>query len=284
MPEPAEYERQAILLRRIATVLYGLPRPHPVVPLEELYAQFPSENDSEIDSLLKRMENRDLLVLKLKGAEIGLLGHGKARHEQNCVAEMVLGPEYIIQKYKPATVHIIVEGKETDESGGTGFFTADLPHTIITAAHIAKRKILRIENAFGEEIAFGGSVRLPTDDLDLAILDCEVPDGIEPIRVEWSPTAFSEGAEMRVFGYPQVGGHFTGFYQSKAELHGILQRYSRRNSLLISGTYPGCSGGPVMDVRGFAVGVTEQESIQELNTKTSCFFGATPLHYLTELL
>ena len=284
MPEPPEYERQAVLLRRIATALYGLPRPEPMVPLEELYAKFPNENSSEIDSLLKRMETRDLLALDLRGARIGLLGHGRARHEQNCVAEIVLGAQYIISKYKPATVHIVVKGTDTDESNGTGFFSADLPHTIITAAHIAERKILRIESAFGAEIPFGGAVKLPPDDLDLAILDCEMPSGIEPIRVEWSSGALSEGAELRVFGYPPVGGHFPGFYQSKAELHGILSRYSRRKSLLISGTYPGCSGGPVMDLRGFAIAVTEQENIQELSTKVSAFFGATPLHYLRELL
>jgi len=60
---------------------------------------------------------------------------------------------------------------------------------------------------------------------------------------------------------------------------------SLRDSLIISSTtHPGCSGGPVLDFRGFAVGVIEQENTLELRAGANAYFGATPAHYLREMV
>jgi hypothetical protein len=75
-------------------------------------------------------------------------------------------------------------------------------------------------------------------------------------------------------------------YLLGGELHSIPKRYpSPRDSRIMSSTtHPGCSGGPVIDLRGFAIGVIEQENMLEMRAGTSTFFGATPAHDLKEFV
>src|SRR5579864_5602648 len=221
MPEPEEYSKTAVLLKRIATILYGSPSSSLSVSVENLYNQLADENRFEIDSALKQLEGQRLLSLSLSGTQIGLLGHGKAVFEQNCVAEKVLGKEYIIKKYRSAVAHIVVEGTITDQTSGAGFFCTDFPNKLVTAAHVAKRKVLKIEDVFGTTLTTSGKYKIPSDDLDLALLDCEMPAAVEPLRIEWSPQAISEGASVIVFGYPKIAWHFQKLYQASAELHSI---------------------------------------------------------------
>jgi S1-C subfamily serine protease len=282
MPEPQEYSKLAPLLKRIATILYGSPIPSSSVSVEDLYKQMPDDDTFEIDSTLKQLESQRLLSLSLNGHRIGLLGNGKAVFEQNCIAEKVLGRDYIIKKYRSAIAHIVVEGQTTDQTSGAGFFCTDFPNVLVTAAHVAKRKIITIEDVSGAVLTSSGQVKIPSDDLDLALLDCEMPAAVEPIRIEWNPKAVSEGASVIVFGYPKIAGHFPKLYQASAEVHSIGERYpSHRDSLIISKvTYPGCSGGPVVDLRGSAIGVIEQENDLELTEGTHDFYSSTPVHYL----
>jgi V8-like Glu-specific endopeptidase len=103
--------------------------------------------------------------------------------------------------------------------------------------------------------------------------------------VEWEKGAVAPGTGLTVFGYPKIALHLPSLYQSTAELHSISKKYlSTHNSLIISSTtHPGCSGGPVLDLRGFAVGVVEQENSLEQKTGLSTYFSATPAYYLREL-
>lgn len=286
MPDPQEFDNAASLLRRTAAALYGSSSLEPSVALERIYEAMPQENDLGVDAALKSMDRHDLLTLSLRTARIGRTGYGRAIFEQGCIPEVVLGFDYVAQKYKPAAVHVIVEGTNTPETGGAGFFCADFPGTIVTAAHIAKCQILRVEDLSGTTLPPPGKPVVPDGDLDLALVPCQMPAGLDPIRVEWSQDAISDGAELLLFGYPKIALHLPSLYQARGQLHAVSSNYTtKRSSLIISRiAYPGCSGGPVIDRRGFAVGVVEQDNSFEGETGTTSFFGATPAHYLKKFL
>ena len=285
MSEPPEYASKAALLRNIAEFFYGSRQGDPI-PLDDVYVAFPGEREGLIDWALKKMDAFELVSLQLKKPLVGMLGFGKSCFEQDCIPELILGPDYVSKKYRSAVVHIIVEGRD-GESGGTGFFWADHANQIVTDAHVVRdRKILRIEDCYRNPIRFdNGAVRIPSDDLDLAVLECEMPGSIEPIKVEWRLEAAAPGVKLIALGYPKIALHHASLSQSSAELHSISQKYSSsRDSLLISGTQPGYSGGPVIDLRGFAIGVIEQENTFEHKGGMNAFFSATPTYYLRELV
>jgi hypothetical protein len=284
MSEPLEYANKAALLRDIAEFLYG--RARDCIAVDDVYKALPLERSEAIDFALKKMDALELISLQLREPVVRTLGYGKTCFEQGCVPEVILGADYVAKKYRGAVVHIIVEG-DAGESGGTGFFWADHPDHIATAGHVVSgRKILRIEGNDGSSIpVVSGDFRVGSGDLDLAVLECKLPGSVQPIRVEWRPDAVSLGAQLIVFGYPKIAFHHPSLYQSKAELHSTPKRYaSPRDSLIVSGTHPGCSGGPVIDHRGFAIGVVEQENIIEQKAGTNTYFSATPTRYLRELV
>jgi hypothetical protein len=289
MPEPQEYQKTAALLRAIAEILYGSRHLKSSITVEDLHNRLTNEDSLAVDSSLKRMEQSGLISLDLRGSRIGLLGHGRTNFERGVIAEIVLGRDYIVKRFSKAIVHIILEESlDRPSASGAGFFSADYPDSIITAAHVlADRKVERIEDKDGVPISTKiTSIRLGANNLDLAIAKCKMPDDVEPLRVEWDRMAVSPLANLIVFGYPQIGFHLPRLYQSSAELHQIAPEYvSDRNSLIISSsTHPGCSGGPVVDHRGFAVGVIEQENTLQLKSGLRVYFSATPTYYLEELL
>jgi len=286
MSEPSEYASKASLLRGIAEFVYGSSHRRETVTIDDVYKAFPHEKGFAIDYALKRMDSFELISLELKGPVVRPLGHGKTCFEQNCVPEIILGLDYVAKKYKAAVVHIIVSGPNGEESGGTGFFWADYPNRVITAGHVVDgRTLKRIEDGEGNVMPItDNGVRSASDDLDLATLECDMPDGVEPIRVEWRPDAVSLGAELIVFGYPKISFHHPSLYQSRGQLHSIPRKYSSRKSFIVSGTHPGCSGGPVLDTRGLAIGVIEQENVIEHSAGSDAYISATPTYYLKELV
>lgn len=286
MPEPPEFDSMANLLRRIGALLYGDPL-LASFSVQEIYDEL-EEDQLSVDSALRRMERSELILLDLRGARIGLLGHGKATFAQDAIAEVVLGRPYIAKRYSPAVVHIIVESEEGDESGGTGFFTSYPTNAIVTAAHVVQgRKIIRLIGNDNNEIPYVPcNPRLaPAGNLDIAIIECQTPRDLEPIPVEWNPRVTEPLSELIVFGYPKIAGIRPGLHHSTAQLHQIGSKYlSGRDSLVISATQPGFSGGPVIDLRGFAIGIVEQENILQQAAGANSFYSATPAHYLSELV
>ncbi|HWW16833.1 MAG TPA: serine protease [Candidatus Dormibacteraeota bacterium] len=288
MFEPSEYATRAALLRGIARLIYGSAAQREAIKIADVHEAFPEAKADAVDSALKKMDALELILIELEGPMIRGLGYGKACFERDCIPETVFGVDYIAKKYRNAIVHIIVGEPNGEESGGTGYFWADFPNHLITAAHVLDgRTVKRIEDSSGNVLELTrGPIRVGPGDLDLATLECDMPSGTEPIRVEWNPDSAAPGAGLIVFGYPRIAFHLPSLYQSRAELHSIARRYpSSRESLIISSTtHPGCSGGPVMDLRGFAIGVIEQENVLEQRAGTSAYFSATPAHYLRELV
>jgi hypothetical protein len=287
MPEPPEFESLAVLLRRIGALLFGGP-PVASFSVQEIYDRL-GEDSPSIDLALKKMERSELILLDLRGPRISLLGTGRATFAENAIAEVVLGRDYIAKRYRSAIVHIIVKGQGGDESGGTGFFTAYPSNSIATAAHVVNgRRIIRVIGSENNEIPYIPSeVNMGKADLDIALMKCPTPPDCEPIRIEWKPRRASPLADLIVFGYPKIAGIHPGLHHSTAQLHQIGTKYPSepgRDSLVISATQPGCSGGPVMDARGFAIGIVEQENILQLEAGANSYFCATPAHYLSELM
>jgi len=286
MPEPPEYEESAVLLRRISELLYTGPQRSEPFPVQEIYENLTGHGLS-IDAALKKMERSELISLDLRGAQIDLLGYGRATFAQNAIAEVVLGRTYIARKFSRAVVHVIVEKADGGESGATGFFVSDPLNSLVTAGHVVRgRKILRLLDDSARELPLeSASVRLGPDDLDIAIIECPTPSDLEPIRVEWKPRVASPPADLIVLGYPKIAGVYPGLHHLTAQLQQVAIEYpSGYDSLIISATQPGCSGGPVLDMRGFAIGIVKQENRLQQEEGTSSFFSATPAHYLSNLI
>ena len=287
MPEPPEYERQAALLRRIGALVYGDPRRSGPFSVEEIYRAMDREDELAIDAALKKLERAEVISLDLRGAKVGLLGHGRSLCASGAIAEVVLGRDYIAKRLGPAVVHIIVKNSSGDESGATGFLPAFPWKSLVTAAHVLREKTLvKIVCSDGSEIRreHCDPPLYGPDDLDLAIVRCEPPTGVDPIPIEWRKRSASPLADLITFGYPRIAWVQPGLHHATAQLHQTATRYSQRDSLIISSAQPGCSGGPVIDERGYVIGVIEQENISEELGKTTSFFCATPAHYLAELM
>jgi hypothetical protein len=286
MPDPPEYEESAALLRRIAELLYTGPQRSEPVPVQEIYDKLGGHGLS-IDAALKKMERSELISLDLRGAQIDPLGHGKLTFAQSAIAEVVLGRTYIARKFSRAVVHIIVQKEDGGESGATGFFVSDPPNSLVTAEHVVRnRKILRLLDDSDREVPCESpKAHLGPDDLDIAIIECRTHPDVEPIRIEWKSRAASPPADLIVLGYPKIAGVYPGLHHLTAQLQQVAIEYpSGYDSLIISATQPGCSGGPVLDMRGFAIGIVKQENRLENEEGVSSFFSATPAHYLSKLV
>ena len=205
-----------------------------------------------------------------------------------CVPELILGERYIAERFGPAVVHVIVQTANHDETGGSGFFCSDYPGYIATGAHVVRdRQILRIVNHAREVLAQGPlPVVVGPNNLDIALIRCQQPTDLIPIRIEWRQEMLRPLEELLIFGYPPYPNRLPALHHSRAELHAITQDFrNERDSLIISSvTRPGSSGGPVLTARGFATGIVDQENMGEhLDERPISFFTATPSRYFREL-
>ncbi len=198
--------------------------------------------------------------------------------------------EYVAELYGAATVHITVTGAN-GENAGSGFFSAEYPGWIVTAAHVLlDRQILRIEDLRHEVIAsppFDNPL-LPENGTnpDLALIRCACPDQITPIRIEWRRDLIRPMDRLLVLGYPAYPHLRPDLAHISAELCQVGRdfRGDRESLVLSSATLPGSSGGPVLSRRGHAVGVVEQENMAErLGERPFHSFTATPAFYLRQL-
>jgi len=178
---------------------------------------------------------------------------------------------------------------EGDESGATGFFCADFPGWVATAAHVVdeRHKLINLTDEYGRLICAEhlDVERVTGGDLDLALIRCETPAGISALRIEWDGTVARELDEVIVAGYPYISFHKPALVVSRGEIASFpFLRSGERRSLRISRvTEPGFSGAPVIDTRGFVIGVVEQENIlEDKKGNRSIFVTATPAyHFVT---
>jgi S1-C subfamily serine protease len=273
------------LIYRIAQFLYE--QPPGLVRLAQVYLALPGRNEGEIGAVLHRMRDQRLIEATFQNDALQLSAAGREAWNDGSIVELTLGIEYVAERYGPATVHIIVTGAN-GENAGSGFFSADYPGWIVTAAHVLlEREVLRIENQLHEVVAGPPfETLLPANGLDLALIRCDCPDGVNAIRIEWRMDAIRQMDSLLVLGFPAYAGLRPGLAHITAELYYVGQNFrsERRSLVLSSATPPGSSGGPVLNRRGRAIGVVEQERIDErLGEHPSSVFTATPALYLDEV-
>ncbi len=197
-----------------------------------------------------------------------------------------MGLEYVCDRYSGAVVHVIVSGVN-GENSGSGFFCADYLGWIVTAAHVVRnRQILRIMNRDNNKIAEGPLDAVFADEPDLALIRCDPPAGLIPVRVEWRKEVIKPMDRLLVLGYPPIPNLLPNLDHVSAEVRQVTKDWREKwDSLVISSkTHPGSSGGPVLSHRGRAIGVVEQENSGErLGQPTIQAFTAVPTRYLLEL-
>jgi S1-C subfamily serine protease len=140
------------LLYLIAQILYDQ-EPDQWMRLDQMYLALPGRDEGDIDAALQSLSGQRLIKWRLQIGLIQLSAVGRDAWNDGLIVEQTLGMHYVAERYGPATVHIIVTGV-SGENAGSGFFSADYPGRIITAAHVIReRTILRIENLEHEVVA-----------------------------------------------------------------------------------------------------------------------------------
>ena len=85
--------------------------------------------------------------------------------------EVVLGFDYIDEKYRGAVVRVVVRKPNGDPAAGTGFFINDPPNHIVTNQHVAELEVIQIEDLDNNAFHHGDCPRISgPEDLDLAAI------------------------------------------------------------------------------------------------------------------
>jgi V8-like Glu-specific endopeptidase len=266
--------------------LYGSAWHEMKVKVVDLRKYLPVIEENDLDAAIDMLASKDLIRLSLNRDTVALCPFGKTAHEKGCVAEICLGTQYILARYRKAIVRISVVDRDGDPGGATGFFIADFPGWIATARHVVDERIQIVDVRDEASTLISGEnldVQLSAiTSLDLALVRCQAPAGVTPLRVEWDGTVARELDEVVVAGYPHISFHNPALVVSRGEISSFpLLRSEERRSLMISRvTEPGFSGAPVIDTRGLVIGIVEQENIlTDKKGNRSIFVTATPAHH-----
>lgn len=280
---PEDFQIPARQIQLIADCLFGRSHPGDLIELDEVV------NETGIDKatsarLLRKLEAKE--IIDIDGQRIRLMGLGVSIYEEQCVPEIVLSLPFSLEKYRAAVVRIIVGKIEGGEAAGTGFFVAAPSNRIITNRHVVfRRTIIRIEDERGEPISTGPlQVELGPEDLDLAAIQCATPSNVTPISIDWKRESVRELDEVLVLGYPDIALTKPALYPATGRIGILGDLLIGRKSLMISGVASaGSSGGPVISVKGKAVGIVAHEADSQGTGAGRVFVGAIPSHYLDEL-
>jgi S1-C subfamily serine protease len=276
------------VLQQVAGFLYGQPREEPRVAVADIRAALGAIPEADLEQAIRLMEEGVLLRIGLAGNSVQSTAAGKLAFEKACVPEVCLGGAFIAQKYRAAVKHLAVRDREGDDAGGTAFFCADFPGWLATARHLVSdgSELRRIENEDGT-VLFNGpfEIRLAGDDLDLALVRCDMPAGVNALRIEWEKDAVRELDSVLVVGYPPIAHHAPALVFSEGQVASLPRKQTgdRYSAIISRITEPGYSGGPVISTNGLVVGVIEQENIfHRKDGSVSIFNGATPPHYFSD--
>jgi S1-C subfamily serine protease len=269
------------LLTLISRFLYGTARERTTMSFADIRGQFPNLNAAQVDDTLQRLSRRELIQVSLGEQLVQLVPEGKLANEFAAIPELVLGEQYISDKYCSAVVHIIVQTPDGDERGGTGFFVDDFPGWLVTAWHVIGRgnQVLRIENSEGTILQCGECERHGgSEDLDLTLLRCPKQDCVIPLRIEWREDVTRRLDKVLIFGYPPFARHRVDQFVASGKIGSKPWRLGQqRQSLIVSGNVRGgCSGGPVVSEAGLVVGVIAEDDILQREAGPTEYVAATP--------
>ncbi len=258
------------------------------VSLDEVCANV-CDVDPDSENLVDRLIDCELIRLDRRSNAVSLTGLGKAMSAQRCVPEFVLGPSYWRWRYDQAVVRVIVPGAD-GESAGSGFFVDDPPNCVVTNRHVvADGKVISILDKTGRQICdHTAPVEFGPANLDLAIVRCETPSNILPLRIDWETDGVNALDEVLVLGYPYIPMHQPELFAATGQVGMYASQLAsgKRKSLILTRiAAPGCSGGPVIGPKGMVIGVVESEAqLKTADGILPSMLCALPAHYLRELL
>lgn len=271
----------------VSTAAYGRRRPVSEVTVESLTAEVPGVAADLLQDAIDALDRVGLLRRRAEG-RLSLNATGKRAQEEACVPELVFGDPFIIEKYSPAVVHVIIRTRTGEEHGGTGFIIAHPEPVIVTAKHVLENnELLRIERRDGSLACGAATQILPgPQGVDLAAIRANFPENIVPMRIELRDQKAVDLEPVVVLGYPPIAGHGPALIPVNAQATGGVPTYDgqRRSLVLQRMTTPGFSGAPVLDRRGIVIGVVREEAAVDRGNGPGVFILGTPAHYFRDVL
>lgn len=272
---------------RVCTIAYGTIRAVPSMATQEVSAELPDIPADVLDDAIACLDGAGLLRRRADG-RLWLNPIGKKAYDEGCAAELVFGEAFIIERYSPAALHLIVRTRAGDERGGTGFVIDEPERAIVTAKHVLENnQLLRAVKRDGTVLECGAAqVLLGPEGIDLAAIRTELPAGIETMRIEPRDRGAIDLEPIIVLGYPPIAGHEPALIPVTAQATGGVPTYGgvRSSIVLQRMTTPGFSGAPVLDRRGMVIGVIREEGGLDRGGGTQAVFVlGTPAHYLLDI-
>jgi S1-C subfamily serine protease len=272
---------------RVCSFAYGTPRLSAEIAFDTIADGIPDISRELLEEAVDALDRSGLLRRRSEG-RLSLNPAGKRAHEEGCVPELVFGDAFVIAKYSPAVLHVIVRTPLGDEAGGTGFVITDPVTGIATAKHVLSgNELLRVETRNRTQVC-GPQARVVfgPDGVDLAVIRTEIPDGILPLSVELHDRGQVDLEPVIVLGYPPIAGHEPTLIPVNAQATGGVPIFgSARHSLVLQRmTTPGFSGSPVLDRRGMVIGIVREEGGLDRGQGPAVFIFGTPGQYLRDIL
>lgn len=249
----------------------------------------PRDGQVGIPSSSSQIRSRSLVGIAVLVVLIALIGF---------ISRSSLSRSMTVDEISRATVQVFV----SDLSGewcytGSGFFALDTG-LVVTNAHVVTDgdcKILSIGlvDTAGDRIVseIPASLIAKDDDIDLAVLKVN-PSQVDGYpRLEISETSAKRGDDIRVFGFPGIGG--PTITATSGIISGIDEETGYPFYKTSADINPGNSGGPAVDSKGRVIGVATAGYRQEIECEEgdnkACFtYGSSlgllrPITWLKEV-
>jgi S1-C subfamily serine protease len=178
--------------------------------------------------------------------------------ERDALDNLVFGFPYLVEKYAPSVLHLVVTDRFGDVWNGTGFLLLS-KNWVFTNKHIVEEdanNTPKVITVAGQEIAVN---RIHCcDSNDLALIELNEP--VENARVLFPYGQIDALDDIITIGYPRIPLATTApVVAHKGEINGTVALAHGTRILFSAKTAPGNSGGPLINRAGLVVGIVTEE-------------------------